>query len=48
MGTTVSLHGKDEIEDLVRKQTGDCSEDVGTDRRTILKLFGLSTKILYH
>jgi len=37
MGTTVSTHGNNEIENLVRKPEGDCVEDLGADRRTILK-----------
>lgn len=48
MGTTVSTHGKNEMEDLVRKPKGHCVEDLGADRRSILKLFGFSIKMLFH
>jgi hypothetical protein len=40
------MHGKNEVEVLLRKPNGDCVEDLGADRRAILKLFGFSTNIV--
>jgi hypothetical protein len=45
MGTTVSMHEKNEIEDLLRKPKGDCVEDLDADRRTVLTLYLLTWRI---
>jgi len=47
MGTTVSTHGKNEIENLVRLSKGDCVEDLRHRSEDNIKVVWLLNKTVF-